>query len=167
MPERYKPLNTRHGYLDSGQNIEWCASGTAVICITQLPLFNGSRKLLHIIVICACQVSLVSCKIVSILRALPAEMVSINSPYILIMIITINRDSLPPPRRGSHVKSTNTQTTNIHILAHILDICDFIFSSCTLFTVYLNRIMLRHPTSRHQSTGGRSERTQGQAKMAE
>ena len=35
---------------------------------------------------------------------------------------------------------------NIHPLAHILEICAFIFSSCALFTVYPNRIMKRHPT---------------------
>ena len=35
---------------------------------------------------------------------------------------------------------------NIHPIAHILDICDLIFSSCSLSTVYANRIMQRHPT---------------------
>ena len=61
-------------------------------------------------------------------------------------IIIIYHDFLPPPWRGSHVKSDNTQSSNIHPLAHILDICALIFSSCALFTVYPNRIMKRHPT---------------------
>ena len=45
-----------------------------------------------------------------------------------------------------HVKSDNTLTIHIHRLAHILDTCSLIFSSCPLFTVYHNRIMERHPT---------------------
>ena len=40
---------------------------------------------------------------------------------------------------------TSSQTThiiiNIHPLAHVLDICALIFSSCAIFTVYPNRIM--------------------------
>ena len=56
--------------------------------------------------------------------------------------IIIYHDFLPPPRRGSHVKSDNTDTIiNIHPLAHILDICALIFSSCALFTVYPDRIL--------------------------
>ena len=47
---------------------------------------------------------------------------------------------------------------------------DLIFSSHAIFRVYHNRIMLRPPTPLqviiHQSTGGRSERTHCQAKMA-
>ena len=58
----------------------------------------------------------------------------------------------------------------IHPLAHILDICALIFSSCALFTVFSNRIMYTasNPSTgdNHQSTEGRSERTQGQGKMA-
>ena len=49
--------------------------------------------------------------------------------------IIIYNDFLPPPRRGSHVKSDNTHTIiNIHPLANILDICALIYSSCALFT---------------------------------
>ena len=55
---------------------------------------------------------------------------------------TIYHDFLHPARRGSHVKLDNTHTIiNIHSLAHILDICAFIFSSHAIFTVYTNRIM--------------------------
>ena len=51
-------------------------------------------------------------------------------------------DFLPPLRRGSHVKSDNTNTSiNIHPLAHILDVRLFIFSSFALFTVFPHRIM--------------------------
>ena len=51
-------------------------------------------------------------------------------------------DLLLKLRRGSYVKSDNKHTIiNIHPLAHILDICTLIFSSCVLFTVYPNRIM--------------------------
>ena len=58
--------------------------------------------------------------------------------------ILIYHEFLPPPMRGSHVKSDNTHTlSNIHPLAHILDICALIFSSCALFTVYPNP--KRHP----------------------
>ena len=79
---------------------------------------------------------------------------------------------LPPPRRVSHVKSDNTHTMiHIHPLAHILDICALIFNSCTQFTMYpirINHATASHqsPGDNHQSTGGRSERTQGQAKIA-
>ena len=41
---------------------------------------------------------------------------------------------------------THTQSSNIHPLAHILDICALVFSSWALFTVYPNRNMKRHPT---------------------
>ena len=37
------------------------------------------------------------------------------------IIIIIYHDFLPPPRRGSHVKSDNTQTVKTHPVAHILD----------------------------------------------
>ena len=36
---------------------------------------------------------------------------------------------------------THREPSNIHILAHILDTCPLIFSSCAPFTVYPNRIM--------------------------
>ena len=50
-------------------------------------------------------------------------------------IIIIYHGFLPPPRRGSRVKSENTLTIiNIHSFAHLLDICALIFSSCALFT---------------------------------
>ena len=41
---------------------------------------------------------------------------------------------------------THTQSSNMQPLAHTLDTRLFVFSSCALFTVYLNRIMYRHPT---------------------
>ena len=57
-------------------------------------------------------------------------------------IIIIHHDFLPPPRRGNHVKSDTTHTIiNIHVLAHMLDICALIFSSCVIFTALPNRIM--------------------------
>ena len=45
--------------------------------------------------------------------------------------------------KGSHVKSDNTHIIiNKHPVAHKLDICALkVFSSCTLFTLYSNRIM--------------------------
>ena len=43
---------------------------------------------------------------------------------------------------GLVISSQITNTIiNIHPLAHILDICALIFSSCAFFTVYPNRIM--------------------------
>ena len=76
---------------------------------------------------------------------------------------------LPAPRKRSHVKSDNAHIV-IHPLAHILDTCALIFSSCALFC---SLSQPHHVTSslpslcdNHQSTGGRSERTQCQAKMA-
>ena len=72
-----------------------------------------------------------------------------------IIIIIIYHDS--PPRRGSHVKLENARTIIKHTpLAHILDTCALTFSSWAIFTVY----------HKHQSTGGWSERTRCQAKMA-
>ena len=93
---------------------------------------------------------------------------------------------------------THTHTIiNIHLLAHILDSCALIFSSCSLFAAYPNRInqyklysertitekeirqrnrgkrQVHHvtasrpsPGDNYQSTGGKSKRTLGQAKMA-
>ena len=62
-------------------------------------------------------------------------------------------DFLPPPSRGSHVNSDNTNTIiNIDPLAHILDTWALIFSSCALLTVYPNRIMSRHPSPLHVIT---------------
>ena len=59
---------------------------------------------------------------------------------------------------------------NMHPLAHKFDICALIFSICALFSVYPNHISCSGipPLTtwyNHQSTGGRSERTQDQAKM--
>ena len=64
---------------------------------------------------------------------------------------------------------TRTQWSNIYLLAHILDTCPLIFSSCTLFSLFLpHHVMASHhsPGDHHQSMGGRSERTPGQTKMA-
>ena len=65
---------------------------------------------------------------------------------------------------------THTQSSNIHPLAHILETLELIFSSCASLSVYQNRIMFiktnLFPGDNHQSTGGRSERTPGQANMA-
>ena len=87
-----------------------------------------------------------------------------------LLLLIIYHDFLPPARRGSHVKSDNTHTIiNIHPLAHIFDTCAMIFSSCTLTQfIPIAYITASHPApgDNHQSTGGRSERTQGQAKMA-
>ena len=44
---------------------------------------------------------------------------------------------------------TPTQSSSIHPFAHMLDTCALIFSSCTIFTIFPNRIMLRHPTHLH------------------
>ena len=41
---------------------------------------------------------------------------------------------------------THTQSSIRHPLAHILDNCSFIFSSCTIFTLYPNCILYRYPT---------------------
>ena len=62
------------------------------------------------------------------------------------------------------IKSDKTHPSiNTHPFAHILGTCALIFSGCSLFTVYPNGIPPLGDN--HQSTGGRSERTQGQAKM--
>ena len=51
---------------------------------------------------------------------------------------------------GSHVKSDNTHIIiNIHHLAHILDICALIFSSCALFSLS----QPHHVTASHPSLG--------------
>ena len=58
---------------------------------------------------------------------------------------------------GSHVKSDNTHTIiNIHPLAHILDICAFIFSSCALLTV--NPTPLQVITTRARESGPKEHR---------
>ena len=57
-----------------------------------------------------------------------------------IIIIIIYHDFLPPLGRCSLVKSDNTRTIiNIYPLAHILEICDMIFSSCARFKIYPDR----------------------------
>ena len=85
------------------------------------------------------------------------------------IIIIIYHDFLPPPWRGSHFKWENTHTIiKIHPLTHIPDTWALIFSSCSLFTVFPQphhvTASLPSPCDIHQSTGGRSERTQCQAK---
>ena len=63
---------------------------------------------------------------------------------------------------------TIKQSSYTHLLAHIPGTCSVIFSSCARFTVYPNRIMLRHPTPLqvifHQGTGWRFERTRAKQK---
>ena len=63
---------------------------------------------------------------------------------------------------------THTQSPNIHPLAHIHDTQALIFSSCTPFyslsLPHHITASLPSPDINHQSTGGRSERTQCQAK---
>ena len=58
------------------------------------------------------------------------------------------------------MSSQITHTINIHPLAHKFDTWALIFSSCVLFS----RRAHPSPGDNHQSTGGRSERTQSQAK---
>ena len=71
------------------------------------------------------------------MRKCSGEHSCMSSPFSIIY-----HNFLPAPRRGSHVKLDNTNTIiNIHPLAHILDICALMFSSCALFTVFPNRIM--------------------------
>ena len=98
---------------------------------------------------------------------------------IIIIIIIIYHEFFPQPRRGSHVKPDNIfkfkfnkhTFINIHPWAHILDICALIFSCWSIFNSLSqpNRVTASHPplqVNKHKSTGGRSERTQGQAKIA-
>ena len=58
---------------------------------------------------------------------------------IIIIIIypdfSLHKGGVVMPSRITHT------IINIHPLAHILDICAMIFSSCSLFAVYPNRIM--------------------------
>ena len=68
--------------------------------------------------------------------------------YYLFFIITIikNKKSIMTfsLHQGGVVMSsqiTDTQSSHIHPLAHMLDTCTFIFSSYVRFTVYPNRIM--------------------------
>ena len=66
---------------------------------------------------------------------------------------------------------THTHSSALHPLAHILDICALIFSSCSLFmgSSQPYHVTASHssPADNHQSTRGRSERTQGLAKIVE
>ena len=58
---------------------------------------------------------------------------------------------------------------NTHPLAHILDICSLIFSSCAIISLSQpHHVTASHPSpgDNQQGTGGRSERTQGPTKMA-
>ena len=80
----------------------------------------------------------------------------------------MHQDFLHPLRKGNHVKSDNSHTIiNIDPLAHTLDNCALILSSCAIFTVYPNHLTKRHsppsPGDNHQSVGGRSVRTKGKA----
>ena len=62
---------------------------------------------------------------------------------------------------------TNTQSSNMHPLAHILDKCALIFQSFySLSQPHHVTASLPSPDDIYQSMGGRSERIQGQAKMA-
>ena len=66
--------------------------------------------------------------------------------------------------QGGKVKIDNTHTIiNIHPLAHILDIAKIFTSLSQPHHVTAFHIS---PGDNHQSTGGQSERMQGQAKMA-
>ena len=64
---------------------------------------------------------------------------------------------------------THTQSSLILPLGNIIDICALIFSCCAIFTVQPHHVTASHPSpgDNHQSTRGRSERTQAQANMAE
>ena len=68
------------------------------------------------------------------------------------------------------IQITHTHTIKIHPLAHILDTCSLIFSSCAHFYSISQprHVTASHPSpdDNHQSTGGRSESTQGKGKMA-
>ena len=64
--------------------------------------------------------------------------------------------------------TTPTQLSTIHPLAHIIDTCALSFSSLALFSLpQLHHVTASHPSpgDNHQSTGWRSERRQGEAKM--
>ena len=79
----------------------------------------------------------------------PIKVITVFWPYGII----IYHDFLPPPRRGSHVKSDNTHTmVMIYHLALIPDTWALIFSSFALFTVYPNRITQRHPSLLQMTT---------------
>ena len=82
-----------------------------------------------------------------------------QSFFSLPIVIIIYHDFLPPPWRCSHVKSDNTQTIiNIHPLAHILDICTLIFSSCDLF---YGLSQPHHVTASHPSPGDTHQNKEG------
>ena len=67
---------------------------------------------------------------------------------------------------------THSQLSNIHPLTLILDTYPLIFSSWAFFysLAKLHYVMASHPSPgdchSHQNTGGQSERTQGQVKLA-
>ena len=82
------------------------------------------------------------------------------------MTFSLHQGGVVMSSQISYHTHTNTPThthmqayIKIHSLAHILDTCSLIFSSCVLFTVYPNRIMYRHPsplqvlTTRAQKSG--------------
>ena len=84
----------------------------------------------------------------------------------------IYRDFLPPPRRGVHVKSDNTQTIIQHTpliyspyACHLLLDFQWLHQFCSVPQSHHVTASHLSPGDIQQSTGGLSERTQGQAKM--
>ena len=105
---------------------------------------------------------------------------TVFSPFIVLWrvntIIIIYHDFLPPPRRArvvmtSQITHTHTHTViNIHPIAQILDSWALIFSRRRFYSLSQpHHVTASLPSSgdNHQSSEGRSERTQGQAKMAD
>ena len=90
---------------------------------------------------------------------------------IILIIIIIHHDFLPQPKSGSHVKSDNTHTVIKHTPLSPYNqhqYLDFqkLHPSYRLSQPHLVTASHSSPGDNHQSTGGQSERTQGQAKMA-
>ena len=117
-----------------------CSSRTSISCTT----YSNELILLDIYILCiyqylnvtlglSCFVSSTACR----------KFIDSLTAYwkFIIVILYIMTFSL---HQGGVVMSsqiTDTQSSIIHPLAHILDICALVFSSCALFTVYPNRIM--------------------------
>ena len=108
----------------------------------------------------ACMVHINACMV-----HINACMVHINACMVHVHII-IYHDFLPPPRRFSHVKSDNTTPISPYARHLRLDIQQLrpFFSLSQSHHVSAS---YPSPGDNHQSTVGQSERTQGQAKMAE
>ena len=91
-----------------------------------------------------------------------------NQLYIIIIYDVF----LPPPIGGVVISNqiTHTQSSNKHHLARILDTCALIFSClCPFYRLSQpHHVTASHssPGHNHQSTRGRSEKTQEEAKMA-